>query len=257
MDLTIVSEPNRCGFFKKLVNKHCKDWLKSVGKTPEWLRARLIQEMDYYVLQKDETVQALQHKKGSYQGKTFSLLVSYDDVGPQAVHIDMVYPSYQGCMLLTPGPVTDVFPVQNILDIPLDGDGNARRDAEVFAKLMGLWIQRSPDCFESTLVEAILSAEANEDVDVPQFVRDYGSVMAPWPVMLRANESLPFSLASQARREDVLGYVGFVGSVVHRAPSAKGLRVVFFSSYTPPSAKKYDPDSQFTQLGFMAYLFAY
>lgn len=196
--------------------------------------------MDDHVLKKDLSMQKLIKKNGGYEGRVYSLLVSYGEVEAQPIHIDCVYPEYMGAMLLTPGPKTVICPVHEELGIEL-GEMTCQDLAELICARMG----RSSLKHEAELTKALESIK-----DVRDFIKNFGYVLSSAKVRATAASQLLEAHPGLADKET--GYVGMMGSVCHGGPKSKRDRHVAFASYKPTYLEGYNGDEQHNSATFLA-----
>jgi hypothetical protein len=218
--------------FINIVKLKLAIWLKEIKRKPEWVREKLIAGMDGFVLEKDDNMQRLKAKFGAYEGRVHSLLVTFGRVEMQMIHIDMLFPNYQGVLLLTEGPGTHVFPVHQKHGLA-EGDGVS---VEQYADW--LWSEIWGFAGRAAFVAAI-----NRCPDLAELVKEYGILGVPLPD-LKASE-VKVSTGEQCTLK---GYFGFPGSWPHCGPACEGFRAVMFSSYCPKSEseKAYDPNIQYS-----------
>jgi hypothetical protein len=231
--------PGRCKAFDEIVAKHkpCMDWLKAHGKTTEWLRLRLLEEIDTYALTKDPGLQKLMESRGGipYERQVYSLLISYGKVPAQSQHIDMVYPLYQGVLLLTPSPPTHVFPVQNVLNMSVE-----KLEVEDFVDLLG---DRLGSLLSSAARNDLVKA-IRADEDAVLLIERYGWLYALGRDKLNAYKQVIHWMPGEG--EPFCGYVGLPGSVIHRGPPCAAFRLALFASYGQATDEPYKDSVQYT-----------
>lgn len=227
------------------MHKPLVDWLVARNKTVEWMRDRLLEEMDTYALTKDPCLQKLMESRGGipYERQVYSLLISYGKVPAQSLHIDMAYPLYQGVLLLTPSPPTHVFPVQNVLNMNVK-----KLEVEDFVDLL---CKRSTSPLSragrSDLVRAI-----RNDKHAAFLVEHFGWLYASTDAKMEAHKQATDLMPGQG--SPYCGYLGLPGSVIHRGPACDAFRLSLFVAYGQASDEPYNPDVQFTAPALHAFL---
>jgi hypothetical protein len=217
--------------------KPLKKWLKDRYKKKEWIRDRLLEEMDTYALTKDPYLQRLMKSRGGvpYVRQVNSLLISYGTVPAQSSHIDMVGPLYQTVLLLTSSPPTEVFPVQNLMNTQSEKLG-----VEDFVALVCRWSGSNVTVtVRDDMIRAIRSVRAAVDL-----IEQYGWLFATTDTKAQAHREAKERMPGQGA--PVCGYLGFPGSVIHRGPACAEFRLSAFASYGQASDEPYDEDVQHT-----------
>jgi hypothetical protein len=220
--------------FITVVSVQLGSWLKTIGRDAEWVRERLIQEMDRYALTLDANLQKLVNEFGEYQGQVHSLLITFGHVLLQMIHIDMKFPNYQSVFYLSAGPVTHVFPAHRQLGL-MTAEGVS---PEQYVDWMMLELFDYEEGREA-LVAAIKSLPG-----VEQLIRDYGILGAPMSVLKSSEHKFQGHPVSGCQDGFFKGYCGFVGGWPHCGPSSDGFRAVMFSSYSPKGSEAYDATFQ-------------
>lgn len=229
-----------------LLNLCGQTWLETHGNvTGEWVAKQLRDHLDDFVLTKDLVMQALIKKHGQFEGVAYSLLVSYGKVGAQPVHIDCVFPEYMATLTLTPGPKTDIFLVNEEMDIEL-GEMTCQDFARLICNRSGC---RSCKEHEEELALAL------QDEHIPEMIKHYGYVLSSWECRNRASDKLLKSHPGLADNET--GYVGMLGSVCHSGPMFNGLRGVLYGSYNIPGRKGYNGRNQYNSATLLAVIISF
>jgi hypothetical protein len=218
--------------FINIVKLKLAIWLKKIKRKPEWVREKLIAGMDGFVLEKDANMQMLKAKFGAYEGRVHSLLVTFGRVEMQMIHIDMLFPNYQGVLLLTEGPGTHVFPAHQKRGLAEEDGVSVEQYAD------WLWSELWGYAGKEAFVSAI-----NRCPDLAELVKEYGVLGVPLADLKDSEVKV-----SPGEQRSLKGYFGFPGSWPHCGPACEGFRAVMFSSYCPKSEseKAYDPNIQYS-----------
>jgi hypothetical protein len=223
-----------CYAFSKIISLKLGTWLKSIGREAEWVRERLIAEMDSFALEQDANMKRLVKEYGEYQGQVHSLLVTFGSVEMQMIHIDMRFPNYQSVLYLTEGPPTHVFPVQCHLGLKTEEGVSVEQYVD--------WLLKELFDYQGAREALVSAIKSNSELE--QFVRDYGILGAPMAVLKDAEHKVSGNACAEGEEEVFKGYCGFVGGWPHCGPSSAGFRAVMFSSYSPHGGEAYDAEFQ-------------
>jgi hypothetical protein len=237
----------QCRVFYEILRMHSplKEWLKHHNKTLGWVRNRLLEEMDTYVLAKDPSLQKLVMSRGGipYERQACSLIISYGHVPAESPRIELAYPLYQGLLHLAPGPAPHVFPVQNDLKMNI-----SKLEVEDFVDLICRRVL-SPITDEASadMVRAIRSSPG-----ATRLVEQYGWLFATVDTKRRAHREATERMPGQGG--PLCGYVGFPGSVIHGGPPCDTFQLALSAAYGQASDEPYDPESRITASALHAML---
>lgn len=194
--------------------------MKKNKLTPLAVGRALVKALDTRALEHDELVKKLSVTRGKkYQAGAKSLLISYGDVPGQALHIDMEYPLVQANLLMTDSKTTEVYPVQELLEVPNWEETGMPID--LFMDLLQKRVRTQlsgPDRRELTSI-------FQKKRGLTESIKKFGWLLASQQDMKAARTRLEGRLEEVVHMEwkDVkeAGYFSFPGSVVHAAPPVR------------------------------------
>ena len=171
--------------------------------------------------------------KSSWKFNNFSLIVTYTPVAPQAPHIDLLRPSFQGGLIITAGaPATHFCRNQAAIATIID-----------HTTLAESWSSSKVGEPPAAVVQAV-----KEHPALRKLLQEFGHVLTCEKQMRQ--ETQP-PVQTGLTTGDLLT---LPGSVVHAGPKCTKFRAVIFFSASPQDVAEYNPDTQYTGVHLLAHL---
>ena len=171
--------------------------------------------------------------KSCWKFNNFSLIVTYTPVAPQAPHIDLLRPSFQGGLIITAGAPATHF------------CGNQAAIATItdHTTLAESWSDSKVGEPPAAVVQAV-----KEHPALRKLLQEFGHVLTCEKQMRQ--ETQP-PVQTGLTTGDLLT---LPGSVVHAGPKCTKFRAVIFFSASPEDVAEYNPDTQYTGVHLLAHL---